>query len=99
MSYDPFARGSAPVRVRTCELCDETRGVRLLPLELGYPAHERHRGQDLDDAVRDPFAIAPGIARSAQRAVRGVDSTAARPFLSGDLVRAFAARDIALEAA
>jgi len=70
MSYDPFSRGGAPVGVRTTELRDDTRGGRLLPLELWYPADASHRGQDQDDAVRDHFAIAPGIPKTAQRAVR-----------------------------
>src|SRR2546423_146569 len=73
MAYDPFARGAAPVGVRTAELRDHTRGGRILPLELWYPADAAHRGQDLDDAVRDHFAIAPGIPEAAQRAVRGAE--------------------------
>jgi predicted dienelactone hydrolase len=71
MAYDPFARGAHPVGVRTIELVDAARGGRRLPLELWYPAAAAHRGQDLDDATRDRFTIAPGLPESAQRAVRG----------------------------
>jgi dienelactone hydrolase len=78
MSYDPFARGAAPVGVRTTELRDPTRGDRTLPLELWYPAGAAHRGQDLDDAVRDHFAIAPGIPEMAQRAVRDAEPAPGR---------------------
>jgi predicted dienelactone hydrolase len=71
MAYDPFARGGAPVGVRSTALRDAARGGRTLPLELWYPADAAHQGQDLDDASRDRFAIAPGIPELAQRAVRG----------------------------
>ena len=58
--YDPFARGAAPVGVRTIELRDESRGGRTLTVELWYPATDAYRGQDLDDATRDRFLNSAG---------------------------------------
>src|SRR5262245_20184061 len=58
-AYDPFARGAAPVGVRTIEVRDESRDGRTLPVELWYPATEKYRGQDLDDATRDHFIVVP----------------------------------------
>lgn len=69
-SYDPFARGVAPVGVRTIELRDENRGGRKLTVELWYPATEAYRGQDLDDRTRDRFTFAPGQPEAIQSAVR-----------------------------
>lgn len=73
MAYDPFARGDHPVGVRSVELADPARDGRRLPLEVWYPAAPAHRGQDLDDATRDRFTIAPGIPQAAQRAVRDAE--------------------------
>jgi predicted dienelactone hydrolase len=70
MPYDPFARGPHPVGVRTVSVLDAARGGRTLPLELWYPAHERHRGQDLAGETRDRFRAAPGEPEQRQRAVR-----------------------------
>ena len=78
MSYDPFSRGATPVGVRSLELVDEARGGRRLPLELWYPAAAQHRGQDLADATRDRFAIAPGIPEDAQQAVRDAEPARGR---------------------
>lgn len=78
MSYDPFARGPVPVGVRTIELCDASRGDRKLTVELWYPATEAYRGQDLDDATRDRFVIAPGVPDGVQNAVRGAAPAAGR---------------------
>jgi predicted dienelactone hydrolase len=77
-SYDPFARGAAPVGVRTIELCDESRGGRTLTVELWYPAIEAYRGQDLDDATRDRFTFAPGQPEAVQSAVRNADPAEGR---------------------
>jgi dienelactone hydrolase len=70
MNYDPFARGPAPVGVRSTEIVDERRGGRRLALELWYPADAKERGRDQDDATRDRFTIAPGLPEATQRAVR-----------------------------
>jgi predicted dienelactone hydrolase len=78
MAYDPFARGDAPVGVRSVELADPTRGGRRLSLELWYPAASAHRGQDLAEATADRFEIAPGVPEASQRAVRGAGSEAGR---------------------
>jgi dienelactone hydrolase len=78
MSYDPFARGPAPVGVRSLELVDASRGGRRLPLELWYPADAKERGRDLDDATRDRFTIAPGLLEDAQRAVRDAEPARGR---------------------
>jgi dienelactone hydrolase len=82
ISYNPFKRGAAPVGVRTIELRDESRGGRTLTVELWYPATEAYRGQDLNDATRDRFSIAPGIPDGAQDAVRGAEPAVGRfPFI------------------
>src|SRR5512134_2889104 len=78
MTYDPFARGPAPVGVRSSELVDAARGGRRLALELWYPADARHRGQDLADATRDRFTVAPGLPEAAQRALRGAEPARGR---------------------
>lgn len=70
MKYDPFARGPAPVGVRSRELTDDSRGGRRLPLELWYPAAPAHRGEDLAETSQDRFAIARGVPEARQRAVR-----------------------------
>lgn len=54
MTYDPFARGQHPVGVRTVSWTDTSRG-RTLPVEIYYPADDRHRGQDLDPAAWDTY--------------------------------------------
>jgi predicted dienelactone hydrolase len=78
MAYDPFARGAAPVGVRSTELVDAARGGRRLTLELWYPADARHRGQDLAGATQDRFTVAPGLPEAAQRAVRGAEPARGR---------------------
>jgi predicted dienelactone hydrolase len=78
MSYDPFSRGAAPVGVRSIELVDAARGGRRLPLELWYPADAKHAGQDLADATRDRFTVAPGLPEAAQRALRGAEPASGR---------------------
>jgi predicted dienelactone hydrolase len=71
VKYDPFRRGPFPVGVRTLELCDETRGARRVGVEIWYPASAAHRGQDMDDEIRDRYRAAPGLAERRQSAVRG----------------------------
>lgn len=70
MRYDPFIRGAYPVGVRTVTAIDASRGGRALTIEIWYPATERHRGQDLDDATRDVFTFAPELPSYRQSAVR-----------------------------
>lgn len=74
--YDPFIRGPHPVGVRTVTLTDETRGGRVLPVELWYPATPASAGQDLDAATRDTFEVFPGLPPVWQEAVRDVEPLA-----------------------
>ena len=53
MTYDPFLR-RFPVGVRTIEARDAVR-ERRFPVELWYPAAERHVGQDLATETQDAF--------------------------------------------
>lgn len=75
-AYDPFARGTAPVGVRTISLSDARRGGRRIEVEIWYPAAPRHRGEDLDDARCDRFFVAPGFPEGRQRAVRDAEPAA-----------------------
>lgn len=75
-SYDPFARGPLPVGVRTIELRDTERGT--VTVEIWYPATERYRGQDLDPATRDRFAIGPQLPEATQDAVRDAEPARGR---------------------
>ena len=75
MTHNPFSRGALPVGVRTMPLRDKFPGTETL-LELWYPAAERLRGQDLDEATRDRFDIAHGIPEQSQDAVRDCDGLA-----------------------
>jgi dienelactone hydrolase len=69
MSYNAFARGAAPVGVRTVELRDRLTGAPALT-EVWYPAELRYYGQDQDEASRDRFTIAPHWPELTQDAVR-----------------------------
>src|SRR5258708_26160735 len=60
--YDPFARGSFPVGVRTVEARDGARS-RLFPVEIWYPAAAQHAGQDLTPETQDVVAIPAHDAR------------------------------------
>ena len=76
MAYDPFQRGSHPVGVTTVEWADAMRTPRRLTVEVWYPATPAHRGQDLDPATQDSYAMG-GISGeegslSRQTAVRDV---------------------------
>lgn len=73
MSYDPFARGRHPVGVRTVTLTDETRGQRVLPVEVWYPATAAYAGQDLVEATQDTYEVIPGFPIVHQEAVRGAE--------------------------
>jgi len=66
-AYDPFARGPFPVGVRTLEL---SRGGRLLPVELWYPATDEYAGRDVAEATRDRYELIPGFPFVWQEAVR-----------------------------
>src|SRR5262245_7319147 len=72
MTYNPFARGSFPVGVRTIDLRDKDSDRPVLT-EIWYPAVDRYRGKDLDDSSRDRFSIAPGFPEARQNAVRNAD--------------------------
>ena len=69
MPYDTLARGKYPAAVCTLSYVDIPSG-RKMPFELWYPAAAAHRGEDLADATRDHFAIAPGFPVRKQDAVR-----------------------------
>jgi dienelactone hydrolase len=69
MKYDPFARGQYPVGVRSLVSQDPAHGDRELPLELWYPAHPRHVGQDLVPQTQDRYAVF-GAHQVTQAAVR-----------------------------
>jgi predicted dienelactone hydrolase len=69
MAYDPFARGTLPVGVRTFNWNDEAR-QRPLTVEVWYPATEAHRGQDVAEATRDAYELIPGFPPGWQEAVR-----------------------------
>ena len=70
MTYDPFGRGVFPVGVRTMPLSDFTRGPRVLPAEVWYPATDADAGRDLDPATRDTYDLVPGFPPFSQDAVR-----------------------------
>ena len=70
MAYDPFARGSLPVGVRTFQWTDPARRDRALTVETWYPATDAHRGQDLAAATRDHYELIPGFPPGWQEAVR-----------------------------
>ena len=53
-SYDPFARGTHPVGVRSETWTDAARD-RMLPVEIWYPADAQHTGADLDPATQDAY--------------------------------------------
>ncbi|HEX5657971.1 MAG TPA: hypothetical protein VFX59_12285 [Polyangiales bacterium] len=72
MKYDPFARGQYPVGVRSLVSRDAEHGDRELPLELWYPAHSRHVGQDLSSQTQDRYAVF-GAMQVTQSAVRDAD--------------------------
>ena len=70
MTYDPFARGSLPVGVRTESWSDLARDNRSLPTEIWYPATDDFRGKDLAEATRDAYELIPGFPPGWQAAVR-----------------------------
>lgn len=76
-SYDPFARGAYPVGVRSDAWRDDNRAGRTLPVEIYYPATAAHRGQDLDPATQDAFALPGSMGGSdlkRQKAVRDAEA-------------------------
>jgi dienelactone hydrolase len=66
MKYDPFARGQYPVGVRSLVFREQGRE---LPLELWYPSHARHVGQDLASETQDRYSVF-GAHQVTQEAVR-----------------------------
>jgi predicted dienelactone hydrolase len=68
-AYDPFARGSYPVGVRSTEKRDAERN-RLFPIEIWYPAAAHHAGQDLAAEAQDSFPVPLGSSPRRQMAVR-----------------------------
>lgn len=69
MRYDPLARGTFPVGVRTAVLRDRARGDRELTVEIWYPASAA-AGLDLDPNSQDRYTIAPGLPAMRQSALR-----------------------------
>lgn len=67
--YDPFRRGPLTVGVRTVHARDPERD-RLFPLEIWYPAADRHAGEDLAAATQDEFVVPGSGVRRRQQAVR-----------------------------
>lgn len=53
-TYDPFARGTHPVGVRSETWTDTGRG-RTFGVEIWYPAVAGHAGDDLDPATQDAY--------------------------------------------
>ncbi len=71
-----YARGPAPVGVKTAEFRDSAGG--RLTTEIWYPTVAQHRGADLGDGTRDEFTIAPGLPRARQNAVRNAEPARVR---------------------
>ena len=74
MTYDPFARGDAPVGVMSREIHGSARD-RTLPVEIWYPTTEAQRGRDVDAATQDQYDPVPakpswGVPLVPQAAVR-----------------------------
>lgn len=76
-SYDPFARGSHPVGVRSVDATD-TKRSRYLPIEVWYPADPSLKGQDTDEATMDSYDLLPGFPPARQAAVRGANAAPGR---------------------
>jgi dienelactone hydrolase len=72
MKYDPFVRGQYPVGVRSQHFRDSDHGERELPVELWYPAHARHAGQDLASQTQDRYSVF-GAHQVTQEAVRDAE--------------------------
>jgi len=77
MQYDPFARGSNPVGVRSVDLTDSTRS-RCLALELWYPATAVYQGQDTGAQSKDHYDLLPGFPPQTQDAVRDAEAAQGR---------------------
>jgi dienelactone hydrolase len=74
VTYDPFARGDAPVGVMSREIHDSARDRTLL-VEIWYPTTEAQRGRDVDAATQDQYDPVPskpswGVPLVPQAAVR-----------------------------
>ncbi len=55
--HDPFSRGPHPVGVKSDDITDAARTGRKLPLEIWYPAHDRHKGQDCRESSQDRYPL------------------------------------------
>jgi dienelactone hydrolase len=78
MTYDPFDRGPHPVGVRSTSWIDTSRN-RQLPIEIWYPAHPRHRGEDLDPETQDFFVGEWSPEPIRQAAIRDADAAGEAP--------------------
>lgn len=67
--YDPFARGSFPVGVRTIEALDAARD-RQFPVEVWYPAAAQHAGEDIAPDTQDSYTVPLCDTPRVQSAVR-----------------------------
>ena len=67
--YDPFVRGPFPVGVRTIRATDAGRD-RTFPVEIWYPAADRHAGADLALGTRDAYTVPQAQTSRRQAAVR-----------------------------
>lgn len=67
--YDPFARGSFTVGVRTIEALDAARD-RQFPCEVWYPAAAQHAGEDIAPHTQDSYMIPLCDTPRVQAAVR-----------------------------
>ena len=76
-SYNPFARGSAPVGTRRFTWTDTAR-EHTMPVDVWYPASEAHRGQDADPATMDTFEVVPGMGETRQQAVLDAEDATGR---------------------
>jgi predicted dienelactone hydrolase len=78
MDYAPWGRGPHPVGVRSLDATDRARDDRPLPIELWYPAAERHAGEDVSPATRDAYELVRGLPPLPQDAVRDAEPAAGR---------------------
>ncbi len=78
MAYDPFTRG-CPSGRRSHRRASRRRARRAAPAPRALVSRgPGARGQDLADATRDRFTIAPGLPEAAQHAVRGASPAGGR---------------------
>jgi dienelactone hydrolase len=73
--YEPFARGSFTVGVRTIEVLDAARD-RQFPCEVWYPAVAQHTGEDITPDTQDSYTVPLSDTPRVQAAVRNADTLA-----------------------